>query len=139
MGNDLQNWFMTYQWLELIWNTCLWELYIFEMFSSIFEWIRCFLLCFLETKCKLIIISFWLCEIHLCSFISHCCILKHVVLISLGIESLKSLFIAFEAYLFYTSTIIIFSFSILCLRTSKILVWGELISAIFQLIFGLKC
>ena len=36
MGNDLQNWFMTYQWLELRWNTCLCENYTPLMrFSSI--------------------------------------------------------------------------------------------------------
>ena len=35
------------------------------------------------------------------------------------------MFISFEAYLFYSYTIVICSFSILCLRTSKILGWEE--------------
>ena len=59
MGNDLRNWFMTYLWLELRWNTCLFEIYTPLRGFSLFEWIQCFLWCFLETKCEMILTSFF--------------------------------------------------------------------------------
>ena len=44
MGNDLQNWFLTYSWLELRWNTCQCEIYTPLTSFPLFEWIQCFLL-----------------------------------------------------------------------------------------------
>ena len=58
MGDDLQNWFMTYLWLELRWNTCMCEIYTPLRGFPLFECIQCFLWCSLETKFKLILISF---------------------------------------------------------------------------------
>ena len=59
--------------------------------------------------------------------------LENVVPISLGIDSLQSMFIFFEAYLFYAYTIVIYNFKILCLRRSKILGWGSTSSQVLKL------
>ena len=53
-----KNWFMTYQWLELWWNNCLHENYAPLRGFPLPEWIGCFLLYSLETKCELMLISF---------------------------------------------------------------------------------
>jgi len=117
----------------------VWDLYNFERFYSI--WMHLvFPLMFFRNKMRNDLnLIFWFYGFHLCAFISHCCILKNVIMISLGIDSLQSMFIIFETYLFYTYTIVICNFSLLCLRTSKIQGWRELISVIFQLFVGLKC
>jgi len=117
----------------------VWELYNIERFSSI--WMHSvFPPMFFRNKMRIDLnLIFLFCEFPFCAFNSHCCILKNVVLISLGIDSLQSMFTSFKSYLFYTYTIVICNFSLLCLRTRKILGWGELISAKFQLFWGLNC
>ena len=111
--------------LELRWNTCLCKNYTPLRDFPLFEWIRCFLLCSLETKCKLILISFG--SVNFIFVLSFLTIeyLKNVVLITLEVDSLQVMFIVFGVEIlkhFYTHIIVICScFSILCLRTNKIL------------------
>jgi len=135
MVNELQNWFMAYQrwnWDETLACVNYTPLRGFPLF----EWIRCFLWCSLETKCELILISFgYVNFIFVLSFLTVEC-LKKVVLITLEVDSLQIKFIVYGVetlkHFYYTYTILIRCFlSILCLRTSKILGWGELISVIF--------
>ena len=89
--NDLQNWFMTYQWLELRWNTSMCENYTPLRGFPLFVWIRCFLLCSLETKCELILILVGFVNfIFVFSFLM-VVFLKNVVLINLEVDSLQSM------------------------------------------------
>ena len=120
-------------WLELRWNTCPCEIYIPLWGFSLFEWIWCFCSCSLETKCKMILISF-------IGFVNSIFVLSFLIVafwekwcfdwfrdwfFTKHVHNFLSIFI------YYTYTIVIHNFlSILCLRTSKILSWGELISAI---------
>jgi len=129
-----KNWFMTYLWLELRWNSCLCEIYTPLRCFPLFEWIQCFLWCFLETKCKMILISFlimWnpsLCFHFSLLHFEKCCS-----------DQFGDWFFTKHVHNFCNYTIIICNFSLLCFRTSKILGWGELISAKFKLFLGLNC
>jgi len=62
----------------------VWELYTFERFSSVYV-NQVFSLMFFRNKMRIDLNLIWFCEIHLCVFISHYCILKNVVLISLEV------------------------------------------------------
>ena len=103
----------------------VWELYTFERFSSI--WVnRVFSLMFFRNKMRIDLNLIWFYEFHLYAFISHCCVLKNVVLITLEVDSLHRMFIVFGVEKLKRFYIVIRSFlSIFCLRTSKILGWGS--------------
>ena len=100
----------------------VWDSYTFERFSSI--WINpVFPLMFFRNKMwNDLNLIFWFSKFHLCALFSHRCILKNVIMMSLGIDSLQSMFIFFWSLLVL---FLIFNFSLLCLRTSKILGWGS--------------
>lgn len=61
---------------------------------------------------------FWFCELHLCAFLSHCCILKNIVLIKLEIDSFKKHF-----HNFFWSTLILFLF--LFFVSFLYIAWGQ--------------
>ena len=110
----------------------------------LFDWVQCFFLCFLETKCKNVLISFLV--LRILSLFFHSSLLhfwkKMLFWLVRGFGSLPIIFISVEAYFFYTHTIVIFSFSSKCWnKTSMSFVfmpYKSSMSSIFMLI-RLQC